>query len=117
MPTVSSETRNQIITLVRDFVQNEVTPVAQQYDNEDVYPHELVEHMRSLGLFGITIPEKYGGLGLDHTTLAIIFEELSKGWMSVSGVIGTHLVMASIIAEHGTEEQKQSFLPLSLIHI
>ena len=111
MSTVSSETRNQIITLVRDFVRNEVTPVAQQYDNEDVYPHELVEQMRSLGLFGITIPEKYGGLGLDHTTLAIIFEELSKGWMSVSGVIGTHLVMASIIAEHGTEEQKQSFLP------
>jgi len=67
--------------------------------------------MREMGLFGITIPEEYGGLGLDYTTFAMIFEELSKGWMSISGPIGTHHLMAYIIASFGTEEQKQRFLP------
>lgn len=111
MSKVSDETRAQIIALVRDFVQRDVKPVAAKYDHQDIYPAELVKTMREMGLFGITIPEKYGGLGLDHLTLATIFEELSKGWMSISGVIGTHLIMASIIAEHGTEEQKQRLLP------
>lgn len=111
MSKVSEETRAQIIALVRDFVHRDVKPVAAKYDHQDIYPAELVNTMREMGLFGITIPEKYGGLGLDHLTLATIFEELSKGWMSISGVIGTHLIMASIIAEHGTEEQKQRLLP------
>lgn len=111
MSKVSEETRAQIIALVRDFVQRDVKPVAAKYDHQDIYPAELVKTMREMGLFGITIPEKYGGLGLDHLTLATIFEELSKGWMSISGIIGTHLVMASIIAEHATEEQKQRLLP------
>ena len=109
--TVSPETRAQIVSLVRDFVRRDVEPVATRYDNEDIYPFELVERMKELGLFGITIPEQYGGLGLDHSTLALIFEELSKGWMSVSGVIGTHHVMASIISQFGTEAQKERFLP------
>ncbi len=108
---VTPETRAQIVGMVRDFVRRDVAPVATRYDNEDIYPTELVETMKGLGLFGITIPEEYGGLGLDHTTLALIFEELSKGWMSVSGVIGTHHVMASIISQFGTEAQKQRFLP------
>lgn len=111
MSKVSDETRAQIIALVRDFVHRDVKPVAAKYDHQDIYPAELVKTMREMGLFGITIPEKYDGLGLDHLTLATIFEELSKGWMSISGVIGTHLIMASIIAEHGTEEQKQRLLP------
>ena len=111
MSKVSDETRSQIIALVRDFVQRDVKPVAAKYDHQDMYPAELVKTMREMGLFGITIPEKYGGLGLDHLTLATIFEELSKGWMSISGIIGTHLIMASIIAEHATEEQKQRLLP------
>lgn len=111
MSKVSDETRAQIIALVRDFVHRDVKPVAAKYDHQDIYPAELVKTMREMGLFGITIPEKYSGLGLDHLTLATIFEELSKGWMSISGVIGTHLIMASIIAEHGTEEQKQRLLP------
>ena len=80
MTKVSEETRRQIVSLVREFVKNDVLPIASQYDNEDTYPHELVPTMRELGLFGITIPEEYGGLGLDHTTMAMIFEELSKGW-------------------------------------
>ena len=107
----SEEARSQIVNLVREFVAREVEPVADRYDNEDVYPAELVETMAEMGLFGITIPEEYGGLGLDYTTFAMIFEELSKGWMSISGVIGTHHLMAYIIASFGTEEQKRRFLP------
>ena len=108
---VTEETRAQIVSLVRDFVRREVVPVAARYDHDDIYPAELVDTMREMGLFGITIPEEYGGLGLDHVTLAVVFEELSKGWMSLSGVIGTHHLMASIIAGHGTVEQKERLLP------
>lgn len=111
MARVTQEARSQIVDLVREFVRRDVEPVAAQYDHEDVYPAELVETMQEMGLFGITIPEEFGGLGLDHVTLAIIFEELSKGWMSVCGPIGTHLLMASIIADHGTPEQKRRILP------
>ena len=111
MPSISEEARSQIIDLVREFVRRDIEPVASRYDHEDLYPAELVDTMREMGLFGITIPAQYGGLGLDHVTLAIIFEELSKGWMSVCGPIGTHLLMSSIIAEHGTEEQKRNILP------
>ena len=107
----SSEVRNQIVTLVRDFVRREVEPIAQRYDNEDIYPQELIEPMREMGLFGITIPEEYGGLGLDHTTFAIIFEELSRGWMSVSGIIGTHHVLAHIVSNYGTGDQRANYLP------
>ena len=109
--TNPSEIRNQIITLVRDFVKREVEPIAQRYDNEDIYPQELIEPMRQMGLFGITIPEEHGGLGLDHTTFATIFEELSRGWMSVSGIIGTHHVLAHIVANFGTDYQKSEYLP------
>ncbi len=105
------EVRNQIVTLVRDFVRREVEPIAQEYDNEDIYPQQLIEPMREMGLFGITIPEEYGGLGLDHTTFATIFEELSRGWMSVSGIIGTHHVLAHIITNFGTDHQKEEYLP------
>ena len=107
----SSEVRNLITTLVRDFVRREVEPIAQKYDNEDIYPQQLIEPMREMGLFGITIPEEYGGLGLDHTTFATIFEELSRGWMSVSGIIGTHHVLAHVVTNFGTEEQKEEYLP------
>ena len=109
--TTSTEVRNQIVTLVRDFVRREVEPIAQRYDNEDIYPQELIEPMREMGLFGITIPEEYGGLGLDYTTFAIIFEELSRGWMSVSGIIGTHHVMAHIVTNFGTGDQRADYLP------
>ena len=110
-PSVSPEARAQIVSLVQDFVRRDVEPIASRYDNEDIYPFELVETMKVMGLFGVTVPELYGGLGMDHTTLAMIFEELSKGWMSVSGIIGTHHVMASIISQFGTEAKKQRFLP------
>ncbi len=107
----SPEVRNQIVGLVREFVKRDVEPVASRYDHDDVYPAELVDRMRDMGLFGITIPEEYDGLGLDYTTFAMVFEELSKGWMSLTGPIGTHHVMAYIIASFGTQEQKRRFLP------
>ena len=107
----SPEAQTQIVNLVREFVRRDVEPVASRYDNEDIYPVELVEKMKEMGLFGITIPEEYGGLGLDYTTFAMIYEELSKGWMSVSGVIGTHHVMSYVIAQFGTEEQRRRLLP------
>ena len=107
----SQEAQTQIVNLVREFVRRDVEPVASRYDKEDIYPVELVEKMKEMGLFGITIPEEYGGLGLDYTTFAMIYEELSKGWMSVSGVIGTHHVMSYVIAQFGTQEQRRRLLP------
>ena len=105
------QVRDQIVAAVREFVQREVAPIARRYDNEDIYPQQLIAPMREMGLFGITIPVEYGGLGLDHTTFAMIFEELSKGWMSVSGIIGTHHVLAHIVSDAGTPAQKERFLP------
>lgn len=107
----SAETRRQIIGLVRDFARREVEPVASRMERDDQYPDQLVDRMAELGLFGITIPPDCGGLGLDHTTFAMIFEELSRTWMSLTGPIGTHHVMAAVIADHGTEEQRRRWLP------
>lgn len=105
------DVRGQILALVREFVRRDVAPQAAIHDREDTYPHKLVEQMRELGLFGIAVPEEYGGLGLDHTSFAMIFEELSKGWMSITGILGTHSVMAYVLSHFGTEEQKRRWLP------
>ena len=105
------EARTQIVNTVREFVRRDVEPIATEYEREDKVPLHLVETMKDMGLFGITIPEEYGGMGLDFTTFAMIFEEMSKGWMSISGIIGTHHIMAYVVANFGTEEQKQRFLP------
>ena len=111
MVTTPSEARSQIVTLVRDFVRREVEPVAAELDKEDRVPHDLIDRMKELGLFGITVPEEYGGLGLDYTTFASVFEELSKGLMSITGAIGTHHILTYVLTHYGTEEQKQRFLP------
>ena len=111
MAATSAEARSQIVALVRDFVRREVEPVAAELDREDRVPHDLIDQMKELGLFGITVPEEYGGLGLDYTTFATIFEELSMGLMSLSGAIGTHHILTYTLAHYGTEEQKQRFLP------
>ena len=111
MTLTSTETRNQMASLVREFVRRDVEPVASHYENEDIYPQDLVDKMAEMGLFGIMIPEEYGGLGLDYTTFALIFEELSKGWMSLTGPIGTHHILAYVISTYGTEDMKQRFLP------
>ena len=111
MVTTPSEARSQIVNLVRDFVRREVEPVAAELDKEDRVPHDLIDRMKELGLFGITVPEEYGGLGLDYTTFASVFEELSKGLMSITGAIGTHHILTYVLTHYGTEEQKQKFLP------
>ena len=111
MATTSAEARSQIVNLVRDFVRREVEPVAAELDKEDRVPHDLIDRMKELGLFGITVPEEYGGLGLDYTTFASVFEELSKGLMSITGAIGTHHILTYVLTHYGTEEQKQKFLP------
>ena len=111
MAATSQEARTQIVNLVRDFVRREVEPVAAELDREDRVPHDLIDQMKELGLFGITVPEEYGGLGLDYTTFASVFEELSKGLMSLSGAIGTHHILTYVLTHYGTEEQKQRFLP------
>ena len=105
------EARTQIVNMVREFARRELDPIVAEYERDDIVPLDVIEKMKDMGLFGITIPEEYGGMGLDYTTFAMIFEELSKTWMSISGVIGTHHIMAHVVANFGTEEQKQRFLP------
>ena len=105
------EARTQIVNMVREFVRREVEPVASRLDKEDIVPHDLIDKMKEMGLFGITVPEEYGGLGLDYTTFASIFEEISKGFMSLTGPIGTHHILTYVLTHYGTEEQKQRFLP------
>ncbi len=106
-----TDEQSQIVETVRKFVDNEVAPVASELDHRDEYPHALVERMKELGLFGATIPEEYGGIGLDYTTYAMIVEELARGWVSIPGLINSHLMMAYIVREFGTETQKRHWLP------
>jgi alkylation response protein AidB-like acyl-CoA dehydrogenase len=101
----------EIVQAVREWVEREVYPVASEYEHADEFPEPLVEQMKELGLFGVTIPEEYGGLGLDLTTYALIQVELSRGWMSLSGVLNTHFISAWMIETFGTDEQRQRFLP------
>ena len=89
----------------------EVVPVASALERADRYPHELVSRLRELGLFGALIPRAWGGLGLDVTTYARLIEELCRGWMSLAGVINSHTMAALIVLQHGTDEQRDRFLP------
>ncbi|HTS49515.1 MAG TPA: acyl-CoA dehydrogenase family protein [Bryobacteraceae bacterium] len=107
----SSSERELIVSTVRRFVTNEVLPVAADMEHRNEYPHQLVEEMRKMGLFGLNVPEEYGGANVDYTTFAMVFEELSKGWLGLAGVIGTHSVLCDVLVRFGTEEQKRSFLP------
>jgi len=101
----------QIVDAVRRFVERDVIPVASELEHRDEYPQALVDKMKELGLFGATIPADHGGLGLSFGTYARVMEELSRGWMSLAGVINSHLIMAFIITHHGTDAQKKYFLP------
>ncbi len=100
-----------ILGTVRQFVEKEVIPVASAMEHRDEYPHALVSQMKEMGLFGLNIPEPYGGSGVDTTTLAMIFEEISRGWLGLAGILGSNSVMCDVIARFGTEQQKQHFLP------
>jgi alkylation response protein AidB-like acyl-CoA dehydrogenase len=104
--------RQMIIAEVRRFVDREVIPVAHELEQSDAYPFDLVEKLKKLGVFGATIPEAYDGLGFDLATYVQVVEELSRGWMSLAGIVNTHVLVAYMITAHGTGEQRQRFLPL-----
>jgi alkylation response protein AidB-like acyl-CoA dehydrogenase len=105
------QVRAELVGTVRRFVEREVLPVASQLEHADEYPAAIVDGMRGLGLFGITISEEHGGLGLDLPTYCGVIEELSAGWMSLSGVLNTHVIAANLLKAHGTDEQRKRWLP------
>ncbi|MGI5202293.1 acyl-CoA dehydrogenase family protein [Spirillospora sp. CA-108201] len=106
-----TDEQREIIATVRAFVEREILPVATELEHADAYPQAIVDGMRELGLFGLTIAEEHGGLGASLLTYALVVEELSRGWMSVSGIVNTHFIVAWMIAQHGTAEQKARYLP------
>ena len=110
-PHEFSDEQKAITEMVRQFADEQILPNAEHYDHEDAFPEPIVEQMKELGLFGVTIPEEYGGMGLDLTTYAMIVEELSRGWISISGVINTHFIGSYLLMKFGSEEQRQKYLP------
>ncbi|MCC6755382.1 MAG: acyl-CoA dehydrogenase family protein [Solirubrobacterales bacterium] len=106
-----TDDQKAIIEMVRQFVDEQIIPNAEEYDHEDKFPEPIVEQMKELGLFGVTIPEEYGGMGLDLSTYELIVEELSRGWISISGVVNTHFIGVYLLLQFGNEEQKQKYLP------
>jgi len=109
--TDQTDEQKAITEMVRDFANKEIIPHAEHYDHEDEFPAPIVDQMKQLGLFGVTIPEEYGGMGLDLTTYSMIVEELSRGWISISGVVNTHFIGSYLLMKFGTDEQKEKFLP------
>jgi alkylation response protein AidB-like acyl-CoA dehydrogenase len=110
-PLDKTDEQKAICEMVRQFADEQILPNAEYYDHEDEFPEPIVEQMKELGLFGVTIPEEYGGMGLDLTTYAMIVEELSRGWISISGVINTHFIGSYLLMKFGSDEQKQNYLP------
>jgi len=106
-----TEDQKAIIEMVHQFVDEQIIPNAEHYDHEDSFPEPIVEQMKELGLFGVTIAEEYGGMGLDLSTYELIVEELSRGWISISGVVNTHFIGVYLLQQFGSEEQKQKYLP------
>jgi alkylation response protein AidB-like acyl-CoA dehydrogenase len=106
-----TEVQQEILSTVRTFVDKEILPYANELEHADAYPQDIVDGMKEMGLFGLTIPESYGGLGESLLTYALVVEQIARGWMSVSGVINTHFIVAYMINQHGTEEQRQRYLP------
>jgi alkylation response protein AidB-like acyl-CoA dehydrogenase len=109
--TEKTDEQQAITEMVHQFADEQILPNAEHFDHEDEFPQDIVEQMKELGLFGVTIPEEYGGMGLDLTTYAMIVEELSRGWISISGVINTHFIGSYLLMKFGSEEQKQKYLP------
>ena len=106
-----TEEQTELIKLVREFVEEQIIPVATELEHKDEYPQAIVDGMKEMGIFGLMIPEEYGGLGESLLTYALCVEEIARGWMSVSGIINTHFIVAYMVLQHGTEEQKQHYLP------
>src|ERR1700716_450640 len=110
-PSELTDERRAITEMVRQFADEQIIPNAEHFDHEDAFPEDIVEQMKELGLFGVTIPEEYGGMGLDLTTYVMIVEELSRGWISISGVINTHFIGSYLLLKYGSDEQKHKYLP------
>jgi butyryl-CoA dehydrogenase len=110
-PGTDESVRAELVDLVKTFCRNEIIPIANHCDHADEYPADLVEQMKELGLFGITVPTEYGGLGLDYLTYAMVVEELAYGWMTVSGFLNTHFMACFLIKTFGTDAQRESLLP------
>lgn len=106
-----TDIQTEILSTVHTFTEREIIPHAQELEHGDIYPQKIVDGMQEMGLFGLTIPEEYGGLGESLLTYALVAEEIARGWMSVSGVINTHFILSYMIGQHGTEEQKRKYLP------
>jgi alkylation response protein AidB-like acyl-CoA dehydrogenase len=106
-----NEEQRELLKLVRQFVDEQIIPVAMELEHKDEYPTQIVEGMREMGIFGLMIPEEYGGLGQSLLTYALCVEEIARGWMSVSGIINTHFIVAYLLLQYGTAEQKQNYLP------
>src|SRR5439155_10440392 len=106
-----TDVQQDILAAVREFVDKEIIPHAQHLEHADEYPEEIVAGMAGMGLFGLTIAEEHGGLGESLLTYALVVEELSRGWMSLSGIVNTHFIVAYLLTQHGTPEQRQRFLP------
>jgi alkylation response protein AidB-like acyl-CoA dehydrogenase len=106
-----TDIQEEIIKTVRQFVETKIIPVATELEHADEYPTEIVEGLKELGIFGLMIPEEYGGLGESLLTYALAVEEIARGWMSVSGVINTHFIVAYMLMNHGTPAQKEKYLP------
>lgn len=106
-----TEEQSEILKAVKVFVDEQIIPAAQELEHADEYPQEIVDGLKELGVFGLTIPEEFGGFGQSLLTYALVVEEIARGWMSVSGVINTHFIVAYLLMQHGTEEQKQKYLP------
>ena len=106
-----TDEQKAIVEMIRQFVDEQIIPQAEHYDAADEFPEPIVEQMKELGLFGVTIPEEHGGMGLDLTTYAMIVEELSRGWISISGIVNTHFIGSYLLMKFGTPEQQSSWLP------
>ena len=106
-----NDIQKEILSAVRDFVNKEIIPVANALEHADEYPQDIVDGLKELGVFGLMIPEEFGGLGESLLTYALVVEEIARGWMSVSGVINTHFIVAYMLMHHGTQEQKEKYLP------
>src|SRR3954464_3937745 len=105
--TEKTDEQRAITEMVRQFVDKEVIPIAEEYDHEDKFPEHVVEQMKELGLFGVTIPEEHGGMGLDLTHSAMIVEAPSRGLISVSGIVNTHFIGSYLLMKYGTDEQRE----------
>jgi alkylation response protein AidB-like acyl-CoA dehydrogenase len=106
-----TDDQREIQAMVREFVEREVYPIAEELEHRDEFPEKVVEQLKEMGLFGLTVPEEFGGAGMDLMTYALVVAELSRGWMSLSGVLNTHFMGVYLLTRHGTDEQKQRWLP------